>query len=292
MQPDEAIEPVVVREPDALKGARPVLWGGLGRETQSLPSPLDPLQALQTASRPAGHINPGAKRPRLLLCGATGATGNAVLRQLVGAGYYASAHVVAREPLTLGLRNMHALCVPPGPIADASHWPVAAADVGVVMFDPPRLYYDRERVLWTPAPADLPAVAAWMQRCGVTTLAVVMPHEQGRLPQALREGLASVDEHAVAAQGFARVLLVRTAQKPGASAAPAGRLPALAHWMLSVFQYMVPAREQPVRTVRVAEFVGLALQLAPPGIHVAGPEWVWRAAQQDVRSTVQQWLAP
>lgn len=249
---------------------------------------LDPLQALRAASRPAG---PATSRPRLLLCGATGATGNAILRQLVGAGHYACAHVVAREPLTLGLRGMHALCVPSGPIADASHWPLATADVGVVMFDPPRLYYGRERALWTPEPADLPAVAAWMQRCGVTTLAVVMPHDQGRMPQALREGLASVDEHAVAAQGFARVLLVRTAQKPGASAKSVGRLPALASWMLSVFQYMIPAREQPVRTVRVAEFVSVALQVAPPGIHVAGPEWVWRAAQQDVRRTVQEWLA-
>ena len=253
--------------------------------------PLDPLQALQAANRPAGLFGPAASRPRLLLCGATGATGNAVLRQLVGAGHYATAQVVAREPLTLGLRNLHAICVPSGPIADASHWPVAAADVGVVMFDPPRMYYGRERALWTPAPSELPAVAAWMQRCGVTTLAVVMPHDQGRLPQALRDGLAGVNEHAVAAQGFARVLLVRTAQKPGPSAAPVGRLAALARWMLSVFQYMIPAREQPVRTVRVAEFVGLALQLAPPGIHVAGPEWMWRAAQQDMRSTIQQWLA-
>ena len=38
MQPDDPTKPVVVREPDALKGARPVLRGGGGREASSLPS--------------------------------------------------------------------------------------------------------------------------------------------------------------------------------------------------------------------------------------------------------------
>lgn len=38
MQPDDAKKPVVVCEPDALKGARPVRRGGAGREASSLPS--------------------------------------------------------------------------------------------------------------------------------------------------------------------------------------------------------------------------------------------------------------
>ena len=38
MQPDESKKPVVVREPDASKGARPVLRGGWDREVPSLPS--------------------------------------------------------------------------------------------------------------------------------------------------------------------------------------------------------------------------------------------------------------
>jgi hypothetical protein len=232
-----------------------------------------------------------AVRPGLLLAGATGATGNAVLRQLVGSARYGATHVVAREPLTPGMRHLQALCVPAGDIGDAAHWPLQAAQVGVVMFDPPRLFYGRERALWTPQPEDLSAVAAWMRRCGVSTLAVVLPYDQGRLPQALRQGLAGLDEQAVAAMGFDRVLLVRTARKPGKATAPTSRLQAIANWMLSIFQYMVPASEQPVRTNRVAEFVGHALLLAPRGVHVAAPEWVWRAGQQDVRTTVMQWLA-
>ena len=38
MQPEESTKPVVVREPDAVKVASPVLGGGEGRETSSLPS--------------------------------------------------------------------------------------------------------------------------------------------------------------------------------------------------------------------------------------------------------------
>ena len=41
--------------------------------------------------------------------------------------------------------------------ADApAAWPRTQADVGVVLFDPPRLFHDRERALWTPTPQQLP----------------------------------------------------------------------------------------------------------------------------------------
>ena len=40
MQPNEATDPVVVREPDASKGARPVLRGEGGREASFLPSTI------------------------------------------------------------------------------------------------------------------------------------------------------------------------------------------------------------------------------------------------------------
>ncbi len=222
----------------------------------------------------------------LLMAGATGTLGNEVLRRLAGAQRFQRTLVLAREPFTDGLRGVtmiQAGDVPP------QQWPLQAAQAGVIMFDPPRLFHDRERALWTPQPADLAAVAAWMRRCGASTLAVVLPHDQGRLPEALKYGLAGLDEQAVAALGFERVLFVRSARKP---VAPGGLnlLQRTARWMLSVFQYMVPSSEQPVRAVKVAEFVDVALQLAPPGIHVAAPELVWRAAQKDLRATVRQWL--
>ena len=107
---------------------------------------------------------------------------------------------------------------------------------------------------------------------------------------ALKRGLASMDEHAVAQLGFERVLIVRSAQKPGAATGghPLARLATL---VLSIGKYMIPSSEQPVRAVKVARFVVDALELAPPGIHVAAPETVWQAAQGDVRAAVAQWLA-
>ena len=45
MQPDESTTPEVVREPDASKGARPVLRGEGGREASFLPSNLPPPAA-------------------------------------------------------------------------------------------------------------------------------------------------------------------------------------------------------------------------------------------------------
>lgn len=243
----------------------------------------DPLQVLQAASRRTSSV----AGPRLLIAGATGAVGNEVLRRLVGSSAFGATEVLAREPITQGLRNVRARVVP-GDAPD--DWPPAPADVGVVLFDPPRLFYQRERALWTPAPEQLVAVARWLRRGGAHTLAVVLPHAPGRLPEALKRGLAGLDEQAVAALGFERVLIIRSAQRPPA-VGKRSRPAALAHWMLGIFKYMVPSSEQPVRAVKVAELLAVALQLAPPGIHVAAPEIVWAAAQGSVREVAARWLA-
>jgi hypothetical protein len=233
------------------------------------------------------HAAPIQVPPRdgsLVIAGATGALGNEVLRRLVG--QFAITQVLAREPIRAGLRGVAAAVVEGD---DPAAWPVLCATTGIVLFDPPRLFHDRERALWTPAPEQLPAVARWLRQGGVTTLAVVLPHAQGRLPEGLKRGLASLHEHEVAALGFERLLVVRSARKPG-TAVPRGLLARVAHAMLSSLKYMVPQSEQPVRAVKVAEFVSQALRQAPPGIHVAAPELVWRAAQGDTAHVVHQWL--
>lgn len=241
-----------------------------------------PIQVLQAANRPTAQ----PRRPRLLIAGATGVLGNEVMRRLVGAQRFETTQVLAREPITAGLRGV-ATTVVPGDSPD--DWPLAEADTGVILFDPPRMFHERERALWTPRPDQLVALARWMRSGGVSTLAIVLPHAQGMLPEALKRGLASLDEHAVATLGFDRLLVVRSAQK-AAPPARAGFLPATAHWMLSILKYMVPSSEQPVRAVKVAQFVASALQLAPAGTHIAAPELVWRAAQGDMHTAVGQWL--
>jgi hypothetical protein len=241
-----------------------------------------PIQVPRVDQRP-GLIH---RKPRLVIAGATGVLGTEVLRRLVGVGQFESAQVLAREPITPGLHGVVTTVV----ASDSpAQWPPSPAETGVVLFDPPRLFYDRERALWTPRPDQLPEVARWMRRSGIATLAVVLPHAQGRLPEALKRGLASLDEQAVAALGFDRFLLIRSAQKPGPATA-SGILSGIAHWMLSISRFMVPGSEQPVRAAKVAELVAAALQLAPPGIHIAAPELVWRAAQGDLRETARQWL--
>jgi hypothetical protein len=238
-------------------------------------------------------LPPRTAKPRLLIAGGTGVLGNEVLRRLVGSQRYESTLVLAREPITAALRSVQVWQVPAGEIA---HWQRASdpptGDVGVVLFDPPRLYHGRERALFTPTPTQLPDVARWMHACGVRTLAVVLPHAPGQLPEALRQGLANLDEQAVAAVGFDCVLLIRSASAPCAIRT-GHALQRLAQQMLSVFNYMVPSSQQPVRAARVAQLVDAALQRSAPGIHVAAPELVWQAAQGDnMQTVVAAWLSP
>lgn len=243
----------------------------------------DPLQVIRAAVRP----NPSAPKPRLLIAGATGALGNEVLRRLGGSVAFGGTRVLAREPIRTGLRGVEVDVVAGD---DPAQWPPLEADVAVVMFDPPRMFYERERALWTPTPDRLVALGHWLRASGAGTLAVVLPHAPGRLPDAVKRGLASLDEQSLARLGFERLLILRSAQKP--DAAPRRSLPArLAHWMLGVFKYMIPSSEQPVRAVKIADLLSAALRLAPPGIHVAAPEVVWQAGQGDVDGVARRWLA-
>lgn len=253
------------------------------------PDTLSPLTALQGAQRPvAGRFGP--LEPRLVVAGGAGVLGTELLTRLVASQRYRHTEVLVREPFTVGLRN-----VGTARVSEPDHpmrWPTLQADVALVVFDTPRLYYDRERALWMPQPADLLPLATWLRASGVHTLAVVLPYAQGRLPEAVKRGLANLDEQAVAALGFDCLLLVRTARKPATPDGQRNLLNKVADGMLSVFGYMVPQSEQPVRASRVAAFVMSALRQAPPGIHVAAPETVWRALQGDADQAVRDWLQP
>lgn len=247
---------------------------------------LDPLHALRGANRAAPVPAAAAGAGTLLVAGATGALGQELLRRLAGSHRFAHARVLAREPIRDGLRGVETYLSPGLPIAQ---WPLTSADSAVIAFDPPRLYHDRERALWAPQPSDLPELARWLRACGVRTLAIVQPHDQGKLPEALKRGLASLDEQAVVANGFDRVILVRSARKP-LHAKFANLAERLAAWMLSIVRFMVPSSEQPVRASKVAELVDLALRIAPPGVHVAAPELVWESAQGDMQAVARRWL--
>jgi len=251
---------------------------------------------------------------RLLIAGATGPLGHELLQRAFGMQRLGACEVLVREPMKVGVRGVTATVVPE---TDPSHWPVTPAHAGLILFEPPRDFHGRERApthpasrgslppegaglpwggpaagpgaIWVPTPEQLPALARWMRTCGVTTLAVVLPHARGRLPDALRHGLANLDEHAVASLGFDCVVFVRVPHAPQA-AAGLDPLSTLADKMLSIFKYMVPSTEQPVRAARLAELIVAALELAPPGIHVSAPHHLWQSADADPQTAVRQWL--
>ena len=257
-------------------------------ESENSASSCSPLQVLQASLRPSASAQ-ARDKPGLIVAGATGAIGSEVLRRLAGGGGFSHTQVLAREPMSTGLAQVVIVAVSGD---DMAAWPpcALAAQTGVVMFEPPRLYHDRERALWTPAPGQLVPLAQWLRRCGVQTLVVVIPHAQGSLPQALRHGLASIDEQQVVALGFERVLLVRCAEKKRAPAGT-GFFGKTAAWMLSVASYMIPAASLPVRPARLAEFVDAALRVLPSGTHVVGPELlgqVW--PRQDIHGVLRTWL--
>lgn len=247
--------------------------------------PPQALHVLQGAQR---QVDSAHRAPTLVIAGATGALGNEVLRRLAGSARYGQVQVLAREPVRTGMARVK-LAVCQGD--DMAQWPTLQADVAVVMFEPPRMFYERERALWVPTAAQLPALAGWLQRCGVRSLVVVMPHAQGQLPVALQQGFACLSEQSVSSLGFARVVWVRNAEKRETAVRDRGFLQRLRDLVLSVFSYMVPASQQPLRAVHVAHAVSLALQHAPAGVHVLSHDMLWQASRTGMAQAAPNWFA-
>jgi hypothetical protein len=225
--------------------------------------------------------------PSLVLAGATGALGQEVLRQLAGSGRFGRVKVLARQPVRSGMARLE---VAHQAGDDPETWPPLQADVAAVMFEPPRLFYQREQALWVPSPSQLPALAQWLRRSGVHTLVVVVPHEQGALPQALQAGLANLCEHSISALPFERVVWVRQAQKPKTGESSSGVFHALGRLVLSVFGHMLPESARPLRTTHVAQAVALALQHAPQGVHVLSHDTLRRSLTPGLAQAAPNWF--
>lgn len=240
----------------------------------------------------AGRVAPLRTPPanlRVLVAGGAGALGAAVLERLLASRAFDHVAVLVTQPLSTALRGLAS--VPHTALAaPAGH---GGEDSAVIVFDRERHANGRERAFLRPQPHDLPPLAAALHRRGIRHLIVVLPHAPATLPDALKRGLASLDEQAVAALGFEHLVIVRSAQT-ASRASSAGVLQNLADWVLSQLQLMIPQRDKPVRAGKVSQFVAqLAAQLpgAPPGTRVAPPELVWLAAQSsDVTGLVHDWL--
>lgn len=214
-----------------------------------------------------------AHAERLLVVGAGGVLGAALLARALACGRFARVQALAARPLASALRGFE-------PLPQSRLGAALRADSAFVVFERARRNNGRDDAFVQPQAAQLPALAAQLHRGGVRRLLVLVPHAPALLPQALKSGLASLDEGRVAALGFEQLLFVRAAQR-GASAAAAGWARRLASGWLSQLAWMVPQREQPVRAPRLAELaVELAWRLpdAPPATRVLPPELLWQAA--------------
>lgn len=255
---------------------------------------MKPQNGLDAFAALRGALSPSPGRPastpqRLLIAGAGGALGRAVLERALAGGRHAAVTVLTRAPLQPGMRGLRTL---PHAAGDTA---AIQGDVALIVFDRGRDFFGRDQAYHLPEPAELPTLAARLRAGGVHTLAVVCPTAPALLPQALQHGLAGLDEQAVARLGFQRLLFVRPAQEAPRQSLPR-RAERLARWMLSQLHYMIPTREQPVRAESVAAFVFEVLEQwpgsgAPPGTRVAGAPLVWAAAQAEgPRGVVAQWL--
>lgn len=248
---------------------------------------LQPHEALAAAARPVPMppVAPAAARQALVL-GGGGPLGSLVVETLLAGRRFAAVGVWTVQPVQPALRGLV-------PLAEAG-LEAFGADTALVVFDRQRHANGRDEAFGRPEPASLPALAARLRAAGVCVLVVVVPHAPGSLPQALQRGLASLDEEAVAALGFSHLVFMRPAQgAPGTAEASA---PArLARWLLGQLHWMVPQREQPVRSLTVARLAArLAAELPQhaAGTRVLPPQWLWAAAQRPGDAAVARaWLA-
>jgi hypothetical protein len=261
---------------------------------RSIGAMTDLAQALAAARRPTPARAPTAASAiggprRALVVGGGGALGSQVVERLLAGAAFAQVGVLVAQALQPALRGLW-------PVADDDKaWRRFAPDTALVVFDRARHANGRDDAFVAPAPAALPAWALRLRDAGVTTLVIVVPHAPGRLPQALKAGLASLDEGRVAALGFDRLVFMRSAQAADMGAAAMSAPERLARWMLGQLHWMVPQRDQPVRSAtvaRVAARLAAALPAAAPGTRVLPPELLWAAAQVPrAEVLVDDWLA-
>ncbi len=224
---------------------------------------------------------------RALVVGAAGALGAAVLEQLLATRRFERVGALVGQAIQPAVHGF-------APVHD-DEIAVFAADTALVVFDRQRSANGREAAFVRPEPQALPALAQQLHGAGVRHLIVVVPHTPSLLPMALQQGLASLDETAVAALGFEQLVFMRMAQSERAlQGLDAPRR--LARWMLSQLHWMIPQREQPVRAetvARVAAALALQLPQTPQRTRVVPAALLSQAAQQqqDASALVAQWLA-
>ncbi len=135
---------------------------------------------------------PVQRQTRLLVLGAGGALGSAILAEALVAGRFSRVQALVSGPLLSTLRGFEALHESALQGPDALN-----ADAAVLVFERARHSNGRDEAYSQPEPQDLLALAQQLLARGLRRLMVVLPHSPALLPHALRHGLATLDEGAV-----------------------------------------------------------------------------------------------
>lgn len=241
-------------------------------------------QALRGAASQRGV--PAARAEVLLVVGGGGVLGAALLARALACGRFARVQALVARDLASALRGFE-------PLPQAALGAPLRADTAVIVFERARRNNGRDDAFVQPQPQQLPALAAQLRAGGVRRLLVLVPHAPALLPQALKAGLASLDEGQVAALGFEQLLFVRAAQAAAERGAGGWLLRLAAGW-LAQLAWMVPQRDQPLRAQRLAELVvELIWRLPQAGTatRVLAPDLLWQAAHApDSGAWLAAWL--
>ncbi len=250
-------------------------------------------QALRGAQSPTSPLLPAAalRATTLLVVGGGGTLGSAVLEQALVAGRFARVMALVDEPMASTVRGLVPL--PSAKLAIGAATGLGV-DTAIIVFERQRHSNGRDAAFTQPGPAQLCDLAQALKRQGVGALIVVVPHAPALMPQALANGLASLDEAAVAALGFEQLVFVRAA-RPAASTRVAGAAQRLAQWWLSQLRFMVPNQDQALRSATLATAVVHLARLLPAasaGTRVLAPHALWPMAQDPARlpDALADWL--
>ena len=233
------------------------------------------MDTLHQALRGAAHHRPGALLPqqRVLVLGAGGRFGSAILAEALVAGRFARVRALVSEPLASAVRGFEPL--PLWALAE----PGQGIDTAFIVLERQRRSNGRDAAFVQPALAALWPLARSIHAAGVQRLLVLVPHAPALLPQALNAGLASTDEAAVAALGFEHLVFLRAAQDNLHTRA-ASWPQRLAGWWLAQLRWMVPSAQQALRPADLARLLVHLVQrlpAAPPGTRVMSSETLWLA---------------
>jgi hypothetical protein len=235
--------------------------------------------------------DPATRPPRkVTLAGGAGALGSAVLEALLADGRWSEVEVWITQPLTVLLPRLSGRRWDAGDVRAAPSTS-GVAPVAVIVFDRARGAHGREAALWLPEARDLLAWARARHAEGARELVVVSPVDTAHWPAALRQGLATLDEQAVAALGWDRLVWLRPASQARSSTGHG--LQRLADGVLAQLRWMVPTAQQPLRSSAVAR-VAAALAAGLPGwsagVRVLPADLLWQAVQsEDIPGWLQAW---